>query len=500
MSIFSPEFIQALERQAFADGVSAEALMEEAGAGMAATIRQFVPTPGVCLAVFGKGHNGGDALVTARLLSEQGWRVYLIPAFPTDTLAPLTSKKWDEAGRCDTLPLSHFQSWKADPALPLIILDGLLGIGASGPLRPPISDATQAINALRENSHARVFALDLPTGLNGESGIASQDTVIADVTITVAFAKTGLLTDHAEHFVGRLALIPLHELSIRVQSHTSDELNTPHNLAPLWKHRSADCHKGDCGRVALVAGSKGTLGAAALAASGALRSGAGLVTLWIPESLYPMATIIAPVECMVRPFNHFQEILATRSDVLAIGPGLGLDHPEAVLELIRRFPGPAVIDADALTILATQLSALKQSQGPRLLTPHPGEMARLFPGSEWLSRREIAVQFTEEWPVTLLLKGMRSVICTRREPISFNTTGTPGMASGGMGDVLTGVCAGLLGQGLNTHNAARLGAWLCGRSAEALVSHGTRSNESLLASDVASHLGAAFETLRQRSS
>ena len=501
MNVLPPEAVIALEKQAFTEGVNAEVLMEEAGRGMARAIRQFCPSPGVCLAVFGKGHNGGDALVTARFLSEHGWKTTLFAPFPAHELAPLTSKKWDEAGRCETQPLEALQTWNPDPSRPLILLDGLLGIGAKGPLKGPILQACQAMAALQKRSHARLFALDLPTGLDPRTGSsASPEAVTADFTLTVAFAKTGLLADVALPKVGRLALIPLPELTRRAPNiSAAEEIATPAELAPLWKKRSFDTHKGQCGRVALIAGGPGCIGAAALCATGALRSGAGLVTLWIPESLYTSASALAPRECMVRPYRDATEVLHTPCNALGIGPGIGFEHSRGILQIIRDFRGPAVVDADALTLLSEHPgNPLASSAGPRLLTPHPGEMERLAPGSSQRSRKQIVRDYTLRHPVTLLLKGARTIVATEGRSLSYNTTGNPGMASGGMGDVLTGVCTGLLAQGVDCHAAAQLGAWLCGRSAEILLSTGQRSPESLLASDVANGLGAAFDSLQRR--
>ncbi|MEY2599951.1 MAG: hypothetical protein RLZZ142_2210 [Verrucomicrobiota bacterium] len=496
MSVLTPLQMQDLERGAFAEGVSQDALMEEAGHAMARAIAQFAPAPGVCLAVFGKGHNGGDALVAARLLSESGWEVKLIAPFPSAELAPLTAQKWAAAGRCDTLPLESLQHWSPDPNRPLILLDGLLGIGATGTLRDPIAEACRSLNGLRQRSHALVFALDLPTGLDGLSGRCDPDAIVADFTLSVGFAKTGLLADEAPHHVGRLAILPLPALTLRNPHPPSEEVATPALLGPLWPRRSFLSHKGDYGRVTLVAGGLGTLGAASLAALGALHAGAGLVTLFVPENLFAIAAATAPPECMVRPLRQFAAVLKSRTDALGLGPGLGTEHADEIREIIRQFPGPAVVDADALNALAGHLPLLSRCAGPRLLTPHPGEMQRIAPELASLSRRETAERFTREWPVTLLLKGSRSLICSRGRLPSYNPTGNPGMASGGMGDVLTGVCTALQARGLNSHDAARLGAWICGKSAESLIASRVRSEESLLASDVARHLGAAFQALR----
>jgi NAD(P)H-hydrate epimerase len=356
------------------------------------------------------------------------------------------------------------------------------------------------LNTLRETSSSRTFALDLPTGLNGTTGAADPDAVLADVTLTVGFVKTGLLADGAERWVGRLAVLPLEALHAFAHALPALEIATPAALRPHWPRRPADLHKGLCGRVTLVAGNLGTVGAAVLAAQGALRAGAGLVTLCVPETIYGAAAALAPKECMVQPLRDLRDALTFKTDAFGIGPGLGKTAPEAAVEIIRNAPVPAVLDADALNLLAEgRMDALNHGAGPRLLTPHPGEMARLAPDLSALDRRAQVEAFTHRWPVTLLLKGARTLVGTAGVGISYNTTGNPGMASGGMGDVLTGVCAALLARGLPPHTAGLLGAWLCGRSAEALIASGVRSEESLLASDVADGLGAAFIALRESS-
>ncbi len=497
--MLSPKEMQELERCVFEGGAEPEALMEEAGRLMAAAVSQFCPRPGTCLAFFGKGHNGGDALVAARVLSEGGWSVFLVPAYPEEDWAPLTARKWSQAGRCDTWSPGQLEKWRPASGTACVLLDGLLGIGAQGPLKGPVAEMCRRINHMRESSAATVFALDLPTGLDGATGQADPHTVVADVTLTVGFAKSGLVADAATKFVGRIAVMPLEELSAAAGSRDSLECATPRSLSPLWRRRPTEAHKGDCGRVVLVAGAVGTVGAAALAAKGALRAGAGLVTLFVRAEIYAQTAALAPIECMIRPFAEVAEVLALPADALGIGPGLGRRHPNAIMELIRSFRGPAVLDADALNILAEgRLGVLEECAGSRLLTPHPGEMARLDPEGESMGRGARVRHFTERWPVTLLLKGARTVVGTEGRGLTFNTTGNPGMASGGMGDVLTGVCAALLAQGLPCHEAGALGAWLCGRAAEAVVCSGRRSEESLMASDVADALGDAFLALRQR--
>ena len=228
---------------------------------------------------------------------------------------------------------------------------------------------------------------------------------------------------------------------------------------------------------------------------GALRAGAGLIEVFVPEEIYQIVASAAPIEAMVKPVASYRDLLKEKIDVWALGPGLGKSRAAEILELIEKTKQPMVIDADGLNILADKISVLRRCKGKRLLTPHPGEMNRLFPGKKE-SRMKTATKFCNRFPVTLLLKGSRTIVSERHRALSYNTTGNPGMASGGMGDVLTGVCAGLIGQGLSLYDAARLGAWVCGRAAEIAIFRGGASEESLLARDVLDHLGKAFNELR----
>ncbi len=472
--------------------------MDDAGAQIAVAVQQFSPRSGVCIAAFGKGHNGGDALVAARHLASAGWTVHLVPAFPRSEWAPLTRTKYEEAGLAHqhspgVLPVLHGRHTAGST----VLLDGLLGTGATGPLRDPIRALCRQINQLRERTPARVFALDLPTGLDGDTGEASEDAVVADFTLAVGAAKTGLVMDGATHFVGRLAVLPLRELDTRMPANDGREtVATPAELQHLLPRRRFDSHKGDFGRIGIVAGSRGLVGAAVLCANACVRAGAGLVTLYVLEPIYAIAAAAVSPEVMVRPITSFRELLETRRDVLALGPGLGQGRREEVLDLIRHCEQPMIIDADGLNVLAHAREILRDCAGPRLLTPHPGEMARLLPGSDGRSRREIAEEWIGTFPGTLLLKGARTLIAEPGRPISFNTTGNPGMASGGMGDTLTGICAALAGHGLPLFDCARLAAWLSGRAAELAVTHGTDSEESLVASSVVDSLGQAFRDLR----
>jgi len=305
--------------------------------------------------------------------------------------------------------------------------------------------------------------------------------------------KSGSVADKATCVVGRLAVVPLSGVVPR--NGDQAQLNIASVLRPLLPVRDFDTHKGIYGRIGIIAGSQGFPGAARLCSAAAVHAGGGLVTLYaLPENHSLLAS-----SCfrgvVVKKVDWYEEILGDRHDVLALGPGLGREHDVALREILARTTVPCVIDADALNALSPDMGILSGTPAPRLVTPHPGEMERLFPQGN-RSRREWAEDFTQTYPVTLLLKGARTVIAQQSQPSVFNSTGNPGMGSGGMGDVLTGVCAAMMGAGKSPREAAMLGAWVCGRAAEIAIVNGSDSQESLSATSVITHLGVAFISLR----
>ncbi|HEY2140395.1 MAG TPA: NAD(P)H-hydrate dehydratase [Chthoniobacterales bacterium] len=493
--IVSAAAMRAAEEAAFASGVEVEALMDRAGQGVAATVRQFFPRPGKAIVFAGKGHNGGDALVAAARLKQSGWEIDLRVIFPETDCAELTRKKLADF-RSDETPVGAGRA-EARPSA-LIVLDGLLGLGSKHLLREPIRTAAQEINRLRREQNAFVFAVDLPTGFDGDNADADPDCVVADCTVAIGFAKHGLVIDSAIDYVGRLEVVTLTELAIAASA-ANDVVACAPALGGLLHRRKFSAYKNEFGRIAVIAGSPGFVGAALMTTEGALRSGAGLVELFVPKEIYSIVAAAAPAEAMVKPVRSYRDLLEEKFDVWALGPGLGKSEAKDILRVIERAPAPMVVDADGLNILSTDVEVLKRCAGPRLLTPHPGEMKRLFdPGK--MSRAGTARSFTDAIAVTLLLKGARTVVAERERPLSYNCTGNPGMATGGMGDVLTGVCAGLIGQGLSLYDAARVGAWSCGRAAEIAIFENGESEESVLPRHVLINLGRAFTELQQQAS
>jgi len=508
--------MRAAEDAAFASGVQVEALMNKAGAGVAQAVTKFFAKPGRCIVFAGKGHNAGDALFAAQCLEQRGWKIELRLAFKEADCSDLTRKKLVDLCRRppETLATAPSKTVNRNPsatnhmrttqeststeacsqvAMPVVILDGLLGVGAKPPLREPIRAACRAINQLRTTEGAYVFAVDVPTGLDTDSGKADRDCVVADFTVTIGYAKPGLVADGALNFVGRIDVVPLDELR-PPKTKPKEIMAEPSALRPLLPRRKYNAYKNQFGRVGVIAGSKGFVGAALMASQGALRAGAGLVEVFVPEEIYEIIAGAAFMEAMVKPVASYRQLLKEKVNVWAVGPGLGKSRAPEILELIENSRRPMVVDADGLNIMSEKISVLRRCKGKRLLTPHPGEMKRLF-REDQQSRRKTATKFCDRFPVTLLLKGSRTIVAEHGRPLSYNTTGNPGMATGGMGDVLTGVCAALLGQGLSPYDAARVGAWLCGRAAEIAIFSGNQTEQSLLPRDALDHLGEAFKEL-----
>lgn len=489
MSAVSAAQMRALEEAAFRGGLEAGTLMDQAGAGIAARLIAHFPRPGTAVAFIGKGNNGGDALVALDHLRAAGWTIGLRAAHPEGEWSTLSRQRLRRLGITPdaAIPPNH--------PPPLLLLDGLLGIGATGALRDPLLSLAREMEDLRRNHGAQVAAIDLPSGLDTDHGEPSLGCVTADLTLTLAAPKLGLFADSAVNHVGRLMLVPLTGLA-PPPTGSALTLSCPENFPGLLPPRPHDFHKGMAGRVAIVAGSPGMSGAAVLTATGALHGGAGLITLHLDSR----TRVQTPPEIMVRPSDDpAADAFSSAADALVIGPGLGhlsAAAADSLFEALEQNQKPVVLDADALNLLASR-GRLDLLAPHCLITPHPGEFARLAPDLAKLPRAEAASRFIARHPCTLLLKGARTVVAGPEGPPRLNPTGHPGMASGGQGDFLAGVCAALLGGGNSPVDAAMLAAWVCGRAAERAVTHGGESQESLTASHLVTQLGGAFRDWRE---
>ncbi|MGL5016916.1 MAG: NAD(P)H-hydrate dehydratase [Luteolibacter sp.] len=498
MSAFTIAETLAGEAAAMASGWTEERLLNHAGERLGRAIGRFYSQSGTAVGYLGKGHNAGDTLVALRILRDEfHWSIAARFAYPLSDCAPLTRKKWLETGIERSLP--HPPEWQ-DFKKPLLLLDGLLGSGSRGELREPLLQLAQEMSALRLQAGARVAAVDLPSGMDPDSGRIFAHTVIADITFMIGNARLGLLTGQAAAATGALAVVPVEPLTV-TRAGPFDVIS-PQTLDFAKAPRPFDFHKGMAGRVVIVAGSQTYTGAAVLAASGALRGGAGLVTLFVPPAVRPMIALSCPPEVIVREIGNPRDVLDFRYDSLVIGCGLGEIDSKAEagwLDLISNSAAPTVVDADALNLLA-RAGSLGALSARHVLTPHPGEFARLAPDLADLPREEAAHCFTNErCAAVLLLKGCRTLVTCRSAALWCNSTGTPAMATGGQGDLLAGVIGARLAYGDAPMQAAALSAWLCGRAAELAIQTASLSEESLLPSDVLTHLGGAFEDWKSAS-
>ena len=474
-------------------GTPGKELMDRAGLAVARRAAAMVPLqhPPVVLLLAGKGNNGGDAIVAARHLVALGCRPVLALFCPRAQLTGDPLAHFSELGNVPVLELPNRDQLAA--TAPSVIVDGLLGTGLAGEVREPYASAIQFINEQR----APVLAIDLPSGLDSDTGAVHGVCVRADVTLTMGLPKIGLLQPSATDRVGAIEVADIGFPSEFIAEIPSDiELLTAADVRPLLPRRRWGAHKGDCGHLLVIAGSEGFTGAPVLCAHAAARAGAGLVTLAVPREVYPIVAANCPAEIMPRSLDRLGPL--TDYDAVAIGPGLGqaTETQRNVLKWIGASSCPMVVDADGLNELSRNLSALNTLGAPIVLTPHPGEMARLIgkPVDDVQAQRiEIARQFVRQHSVALVLKGAGTIIAQKTHPVWINSTGNPGMAKGGMGDALTGIIGALLAGGVNAFDATRLGVFVHGRAGD--MARERCGERAMQTSDLILNLGAAFGEL-----
>ena len=462
-------------------------LMDNAAQAVAEAVHEALTAlEGERVVIFcGGGNNGGDGLGAARWLQSYGVsvRAFVVGA-ALDAVqgdAAMELAMFTKAGgRVEALSteddwvLAELAASKAD-----VLVDALLGTGFHGELEGDVLRACELLN----KSEKYILAVDIPTGVNADNGAVCEQAVRADHTVTMALVKTGLLLYPGREYCGDIELADISMPVKLVEDYKSDKYRlTDEIVRELLPLRKANAHKGDAGRVVICAGSPGYTGAAALASDAAVKAGAGLVSLYTPLSSRDVLAIKL-TEVMVHGLlERMPGILgggaasdvassAEAADVLAIGPGLGTSEStqEAVRTILQKITTPVVIDADALTALAGHTEILAAMQAQKVLTPHPGEMARLT-GLEiaeiQADRINVAKKYAEQWQAIVVLKGAPTVIGCPNGTVYVNSTGNSSLATGGSGDVLTGIIAGLAAQEISLQEAAICGVYLHGLAAE----------------------------------
>jgi hydroxyethylthiazole kinase-like uncharacterized protein yjeF len=474
------------------------ALMERAGWGIYAALRQhFGRLAQRPILVFcGRGNNGGDGLVVARrLLADGRDALAVLTAGPArlsidarvqyERLAALGGRILDLEGcEPEALEAGLTGELRAASRLEPLVIDALLGTGSHGAPQGLIAACIAWINQARDRHGAEVVAVDIPTGVDADTGQIPGEAVRADLTVTLAYAKVGFCFYPGRDHVGRVRVV-----DIGIPLSVEGDVGLPlaqmdaREAGALLPTRPGDAHKGRVGRILVLGGSPGLTGAPSLTALAALRTGAGLVTIGLPAALNP-ALEAKLTEVMTLPLAQSAAgglapeaeatVLARQAatDVWVVGPGLGREPGALDLarSIIRHAPGPMVIDADGLYALSGGIEWWRPAGSPpAVLTPHPGEMARLLenaapaPGAAaW----EVAAGYARAHRCVLVLKGAPTVVAAPDGRIWINPTGNPGMATGGTGDALTGVIAALLGQGLGAPEAARLGVYVHGQAGD----------------------------------
>lgn len=462
---FSVDAMRELDkRSATAQGLTEFELMRLAGHAAFVHLRSLWPNAERIAVLCGTGNNGGDGWIVARHLVECGVSCDVFLLGQRDRISGPARLAYDEWRTVSPDAERSSQDWFDFAEREVcydVLVDALVGIGMKGRARPEFNALVESINGVT----TPVLSLDVPSGLDGNTGASQSSVVEAHTTITFIAMKPGLLTGRARDVVGNITLEPLGTPSRVFDEVAPASLCWANELpSPLLRPRRATAHKGTLGHVLIVGGNVGMGGAAILAAAAALRAGAGLVSL-ATRSVNLLAAITRHPEVMTHDIDQPEDLSACleRASIVVIGPGLGVNEwSKACLKLVLESKKPLVVDADALNLLAEDASTARIAEGC-VLTPHPGEAARLAKvqvSDIESDRLSWAQSLARRYQSTIILKGAGSIVATHEDARVPNicSTGNPGMATGGMGDVLAGVVGALLGQGHEAGIAALGGA------------------------------------------
>ena len=502
-------------------GIPGPVLMERAGLAVAVRIRELFDEKKV-IVLAGGGNNGGDGIVVARNLYNWGWNVKLLLMTKEDKLSVGCLAQLKIARKMG-VPVEFRATLTSRDIHSAVVVDAMLGTGINKPVTSPMAEAIVFLN----RSDVRVVSVDIPSGISSDDGQVKGEAVVADYTVTFGLPKVGHLLHPGAGHTGQLFI---EEIGFPEELLRSDLLKIQSieqaDASFLLPERTRYSHKGDYGHVLLVAGSIGKTGAALMAAEACLRTGAGMITIGVPETLMSVFQERVTEE-MVLPLpdnghgiitekaaETILDFLNRKADILAIGPGIstGPNITKLLRTLLISVTTPMVLDADAINSIAGNTELLSKVKAPVILTPHNGEMARLLskgnaedeimPEIELNELRKTieknrinaAVSFTKKTGTYLILKGVPTIVSEPEGNAFINTTGNPGMATAGAGDVLTGIVAAFLAQGLNPSDAAILGVYLHGLAGDLAASE--KGMHSLIATDIIGKIPEAFKHLK----
>jgi NAD(P)H-hydrate epimerase len=513
MIVVTAEQMRELDRLTIQEhGVPSLTLMERAGAGIAEAILEnfnAAAKKGV-LVVAGKGNNGGDGFVVARLLKKKRIPCEVLLLASRGELSPDAAHNCRaferRKGKVTEVTAGRLEVLERKLPGSGLLVDAIVGTGIKSEVRGLFAEAIALMNA----SGLPIVAVDMPSGLDTDRGTPLGVAIQAEMTVSLGSAKLGQVIYPGIDHVGDLVVVDIGiDPSAVAKVAPAVEILTREEVAWLVPRRRPDSHKGDYGHLLVLAGSRGKTGAAVLATRAAMRTGAGLATLAAPRSLNSIFAAVLieamteplrenSLEQMEEPMPHEWSRLLERKNAVVFGPGIGVtDATRNMLRwLLRNLEMPWLIDADGLNNLALDIDRLRSAKTPPILTPHPGEMARLIGQSTAAVNQDrvgIAREFAVKHRCYLVLKGAGSVIATPAGTISINPTGNPGMASGGMGDVLAGMLGALLAQRLSPQDAMKLGVFLHGFVGDRVAQE--KGQIGLIASDIIDALPAGLRAL-----
>jgi NAD(P)H-hydrate epimerase len=508
--IVNPEEMREIDQRAEEEFfIPSLILMENAGRGVVLGLKEYLGKGlrDYKIWVFcGKGNNGGDGLVAARFLQNEGAKVKIFLCAQEGELKGDAKKNYEIAKRIglEIKEIPDENSLSFPPEKPDIIIDALFGTGFSGKPEGVIRKIMEMIN----NSQAIVASCDIPSGV-GKKGEVSEIAVKANLTITMGFIKESLILFPGRKYVGRLYVADIGIPNSLFAREGDKFLIEKDDIKKVFPKRIPEGNKGTFGKVLVIAGSRGFSGAASLTALSALMIGSGLVRLAslqeIMPSLEAKLTEVVKISLPQEEEGTYSENLIPflrpyllDSDVLAIGPGIGTRAKTKgfLLSLLPEIKIPLVIDADGINNLSGELEILNRIEPPVILTPHPGELGRLLslsPAEVNQNRIEIAREFAQRYNLILVLKGAPTVIASPEGKVFLNPTGNSGLASGGTGDVLTGFISGLLAQGVEPLNSAIAGVYIHGLCADIGVKE--KTEYAFLAGDILSYLPQAIHEI-----
>ena len=502
MKIFTAAQIRACDAYTIqASAIRSSELMERAAVKCVTWIKDNCPKDTLFVVLCGTGNNGGDGLAIARLLHQRGFGVKAFLLRINKDLSPDCNANLQrlQAIDKDLAGIVEPDTFITDIPAHIVIIDAILGTGLSRPVQGWVAAFINQVNLLPNKK----IAIDIPSGLPADITPDKEAVVLkAQHTLSFQFYKRTFLHAESGWFAGDIHILDI-GLDKTFINATPTQFKTidPEDVAAIYQPRSPFAHKGTYGSALLVGGSYGKMGAITLSSKAALRAGAGLVTALIPGCGYEvLQTAVPEAMCMTSGGRTLENIDGWENkSAVGIGPGMGTDVKtvHALAAFIDSCKKPVVVDADALNIIATQQELLGKLPKGSVLTPHPREFARLF-GENTNSMIQVdhARIQAMRYNINIVLKGHHTAVITTEGDCWYNMTGNAGMATGGTGDVLTGIITGLLAQGYEPHNAAMMGVYLHGLAGDLAAKD--RSQESLVAGDIIDCLGKAFLTLTAR--